>query len=213
MNITAKLFGWIVKSSAKNAANPNPPAFPATPNVGGQFPIQQPPIEVAMEQEAIIGTDISLGHQDIASYGPSGELIRQRKNMSILCGCGHIVSQLQPTQEEGKSPLPGIGGKCFYCELELNEWALKGLIAPYEAQRQSLVCSNCAKITLSGKLCCPTHCTATIDGNGNTIYLGPDDQARQQELAEQQARQETVQKIVKPFMSLFLGSNSEENNE
>ena len=204
MNIPAKLFGWVVKSSAKNAANPNPPVTPATPNVGGEFGGQQPPIEVAMEQEAIIGTDISLGRQDSVGYGPGGVLITQHKNMSILCGCGHIVSQLQPAQEERKAPFPGIGGKCFYCELELNEWALKGLISPFEAQRQSLVCSNCAKITLSGKLCCPKHYTATIDENGNTIYLGPDDQARQQELAEQQARQETVQKILKPFMWLFL---------
>ena len=213
MSISAKLFGWMVKRSVKNAAHPNPPATPATVNVDDKFGGQQTPIEFAEERDLIIGTDISLGHQDSVGYGPDGSLVRRHRNMSILCGCGHIVSQLQPVQEEGKAPLPGVMGECFYCRLELNEWVQKGLISPFEAQRQSLICSNCAKITLSGKLCCPKHYTVTIDANGNTVYLGPEDQAKQQELAEQQARHETVQKILTPFRTLFLGSNPEGNNE
>lgn len=213
MNVASKLFGWLVKGSAKNAANPDPAATPASQNFSGEFPGQVSPIEVAMEQDLIMGTTLSLGQQDSVAEGPNGELIRSHKNMSILCGCGHIVSQLQPTQEQGKAPVRGIAGKCFYCDIEFGELKSKGLITAFEAERQSLVCSDCAKITLSGKLCCPKHYIATTDESGNTIYLGPDDQIEQQQLAEQQARDKIIQKVFKSFTALLSGQKPEQTNE
>ena len=94
-----------------------------------------------------------------------------------------------------------------------NELLSKGLISPLDAERYSLACSDCAKITISGKLCCPKHYIAIADETGNTIYLGPDDQTEQQQLEEQRARQEIVQKILNPFMSLLSGQKPEDINE
>jgi len=210
MNIASKLFGWLIKGSAKNAANPNPAATPASPNFNRGFPGHIPPIEVAVEQDLIMGTNLSLGQQDSVAEGPNGELIRSHRNMSILCGCGHIVSQLQPTQEQGKAPVRGIAGKCFYCDIEFNELMSKGLIAPFDAERQSLACSDCAKITVSGKLCCPKHYIAIIDEGGKTIYLDPEEQEQR---VEQQARQETIQMIFKPFIALLSEQKPEDTHE
>jgi len=210
MNIASKLFGWLIKGSAKNAANPNPAATAANPNFSGGFPGQSQPIEVASEQDLIMGTNLILGCQDSFAKGPNEELITTHRNVSILCGCGHIVSQLHPTQEQGKAPVRGIGGKCFYCDMAYSELLSKGLITAFEAERQSLVCSDCAKITVSGKLCCPKHYIATTDESGNTIYLGPEEH---EQLAEQQARQEIIQKVFNPFIALLSGQKPEEPNE
>lgn len=210
MNIASKLFGWLSKGSTKNAANPNPAATPVNPNFSGGFPGQSQPIEVAVEQDLIMGTNLSLGCQDSIAKGPNEELIRSHRNMSILCGCGHIVSQLHPTQEQGKAPVRGIGGKCFYCDMVYSELLLKGLVTQSEAERQSLVCSDCAKITVSGKLCCPKHYIATIDESGNTIYLGPEEQ---EQLEGQQSRQEIIQMVFKPFIALVSEQKPEDTHE
>ena len=213
MNIASKLFGWLIKGSAKNATNPTPTATPATPNFSGEFPGQSPPIELAVEQDLIMGTNLSLGRQDSVAEGPNGELIRSHKNVSILCGCGHIVSQLQPTQEQGKAPVRGIAGECFYCDIEFNELMSKRLITAFDVERRSSVCSDCAKITVSGKLCCPKHYIAITDANGGIMYLGLDDQIKQQQLAEEQARNDVIQKVFVSFTSLFSEQKPEDTHE
>jgi phage pi2 protein 07 len=191
---------WLFKVSPNNASNPNP-----SPSASDGYHYNVPangsqPIEISVEQESIIGSCLSLGVQDSIGRGANGQLVRSRNKDSVLCGCGHPVSQLHAENEPGKPRKRGMAGKCFYCSKEYQKLRAKGLISEIEAERLSWVCSDCARLTISGVLCCPQHYAAVEDGNGGVIYLGPDEQ-------EQQKRKETLQKILAPFAALFIVPN------
>jgi len=211
MSFAQKFFNWLNKSSVKNAADPDPKTSPYVPdinNVQGQVT----PVEYNTEQEVIIGSGINLGRQDVALQGPNGEFYFSSKSLSILCGCGHLVSQLHEETEPGKTPKRGICGKCLYCEVKFEKMVSKKLMTREEADIKSSVCTECARITTSGILCCPKHYTEVVDSDGKSLYLSP-------ETVEVQNREEIISKIFSPFVSLFTEQNShqlpspEDNNE
>lgn len=194
---------WLFKLSPDKASDPNPSPTDVNTSAGVNRPI-----EMFVEQEAVLGMGSTFGYQNSAGRGTNG-LERYRKRFSVLCGCGHVVSQLHAEHTPGKPPQKGLGGKCYHCEKDLQKMFKKGLIPEAEAERQALVCSDCAKM-VSGFLCCPKHYIEVTDENGDTVYLGPDDQLKQK-------RKETIQKILTPFAVLFSEpdrrSESEDNDE
>ena len=200
MSIASKFLNWLYKRSPHNAANPNPSAMPYDQDANGIPSNESQTIEISIEQDVIIGLPLSFGDEDTIARGPNGELIRSHKKIYILCGCGHIPSQLHAEKDAGKSPKRGIAGKCLYCEKEFQKMLKNGLVSGIEAERQSLVCTECAQLTVSGILCCPRHYAAIGDENGNIVYLGPDEQT-------QQKRNDTIQKILMPFAALFTEPN------
>lgn len=200
MSIASKFLNWLYKRSSHNAADPNPSAMPYDQDTNGIPSNESRPIEISIEQDVIIGLPLSFWDEDTIARGTNGELIRSHKKNSILCGCGHIASQLHAENEHNKSPKRGIAGKCPYCEKEFQKMLRKGLISEIEAERQSLVCTDCAKLTISGILCCPKHYAAIGDENGNIVYLDPDEQAKQK-------REDLQKQILMPFAALLMKSN------
>ncbi|MFA6186347.1 MAG: hypothetical protein WC770_03925 [Phycisphaerae bacterium] len=199
MSMASKFLNWLYKRSPHNAADPNPSATPYDQDAN--IPRNESrPIEMAIEQDVIIGLPLSFEDEDTIARGTNGELIRSHKKISILCGCGHIASQLHAENEAGKSPKRGIAGKCLYCEKEFQKMLKKGLISEIEHERQSLVCTDCAKLAISGILCCPRHYAAIGDENGNIVYLDPDEQAKQ-------SRKDIQKQILMPFATLFIKQN------
>ncbi len=196
MNIAKKFFNWLKKGSPNNAANPNPKAAAYNTANNNTFGPAITPLEISSQQEIVLGSFINIGNQDLASRGPNGEMLYSYKNLSFLAGCGHVISQLHAQNESGKTPIRGVGGRCLYCDAKYQQMAAKGLMSLDEADRRSLVCSECARVTVSGILCCPMHYTAIGDGNGNFVYLGP------QEI-EDQKRKDLVNKILSPFTSFL----------
>lgn len=99
--------------------------------------------------------------------------------------------------EENKH-IRGIAGKCYCCSLELQALLDRGEISVFEADRLSYVCTDCAKMTTSGRLCCPKHYTPAADPDGNVCYLDP-------EQAETDSRKNMVKRILTgvalPFLS------------
>ncbi|MCF7955169.1 MAG: hypothetical protein K9M75_05150 [Phycisphaerae bacterium] len=201
MDIAMKLFHWMLKRSHRASANPNPNPMPMPSQSTHRGYSQGTPIEALIEEDATIGINFSPGKQHGLHRGPSGELIRSHRNISILVGCNHIVSQLQASHEQGKSPVRGIAGKCIYCEKEFSKSVQKGQLDPFEAERMSLVCTDCARLTVSGVLCCPRHYVAVDNGNNQIEYLGPDEQAKQ-------SRKQLVENILTPITGLFVDQGS-----
>lgn len=198
MKFVTDLLHWLVKRSSKNATNPKPKATPhPSTTQNAQDPLI---IETVSDEKVTLGIDTILGEQDNLAKGPGGELIRSHQSVSILSGCNHIVSQLQPTHEEGKLPSKGLAGKCIYCVKEVQKLVKKGKLDPLEADRLSLVCTDCAKMTVSGTLCCPKHYVAIDNGTNQTLYLDPDEQARE-------SQKKLVQTILLPFRGILGDSN------
>ena len=196
MNIASTVAKWLLKQSPRSSADPNPGTLPQewnapeTPSAGVQ------PIEISTEEECIIGSTVSLGQQNKAAQGPADELIRAHKDVYVLCGCNHVACHVQATHKQGQQPTRGIAGKCRYCEKEYDRDVLKGRLTLFEADRRSLVCTDCARLTVSGVLSCPNHCTEVTETDGQTIYLGPEERS-------QLERKQTIQKILMPFTLLF----------
>ena len=193
-NVAARLWHWILKRSPQNASNPNPTPIPQPPNAGTPGG-GTAPIDISADEEVIWGVDLPFGEQDSAGKGPLGELIKSRKSFSAIGACGHVMS-INTREEQPKQHIRTIAGICYYCKNELSELLSKGLISPIDAQRLSLVCNECARTTVSGKLSCPRHYMAVKDGVGGELYLGPEEQ-------EQQKREATVSKILLPLISLI----------
>ena len=189
-------FKWFSKISPYKASDPNPSPCASNSSNDNFHDDTIHTIEMSVEVENIIGSCLNIGIQDSIGRGAKGQLVRFRKSISVLCGCGHPVSQLHAENESGKSSKRGLAGKCFYCSKELQKSMIKGLISEMEAERLSLVCTDCARITISGVLCCPRHFAAIEDEKGNTVYIGPEE-------IVQQDRKETVKKILAPFAALF----------
>lgn len=196
---TFKFWDWVLNRSPKNAAKPNVQSNPID-NVGSaSIPIGAEPLETYLEIESILGGPIKIGLEEGSLKGPDGQLIRTSNRASILLGCNHIVAQFQALDQEDRH-IRGIAGKCFHCDLEGQELLQKGKITVFDAERLSLVCSDCGKITESGQLCCPKHYTAVSNPDGTTTYLSPED-------AEEQDRQNTTKTILSSIALLF-GQNS-----
>lgn len=185
---------WLLKLSPAKASIPNP--TPSTENLYNcNFPGGGHPIEMSVEQDNLIGSRVSFGIQNSVGRGTNGQLLRIRSKTSILCGCGHIASNLHAENEHGKSATRGIAGQCLYCAKECRELEEKGYISEADADRMSLVCTDCARMA-SGVLCCTRHCIAVEDGNGGVIYISRSERERQKQ-------EELVHKILSPVFSFF----------
>ncbi len=197
------LFDILAKQSSLNTINPDPNAQ-SQPG-SGQLPGHVRRRERAYVIEEFLGIIPQMGRLDSA-LELDGELIRTRQYTSILCGgCGHIV-QVQDRDKPEKS-LRVVEGICQFCEEAYVKVYQNNnsLITPEEIHRRSLVCSDCAKITESGTLCCPNHYAKVKDDEGKSQYLDPNDQ-------EEQDRKQVVQGILTPFLSLF-GENEVTQND
>ena len=198
------LWQWKFNGSNKNASNPKPQPVPNSS--GGGVPTgRTTPIEISTDEEIVWGIDLPFGEQDTAGRGTADELIRARRRFSAIGACGHIMTvDTKPKDEGSQQHSRTVGGSCFYCEEELNKLYEKNQISNSDKQRLSLVCDECARTTVSGKLSCPTHYIAVKDENGKEIYLGPDEQ-------EEQKRNATMQNILSPLFSLMRGQEQEKH--
>jgi hypothetical protein len=203
MSVTSKVVRWLLKQSPNNSADPNPGTLPQELNIPGTSSVGAQPIEISTEEECMLGSAVSLGQQDSAVQDLGEALIRSHKNLYVICGCGHVACHVQATNKQGQQPTRGIAGKCYYCEEQYQRAFLKGKITLIEADRRSLVCTDCARLTVSGVLSCPSHYTAVTESDGQTIYLGPDERS-------QLERKQTIQKILTPFILLFSGQNKQQ---
>ena len=195
MSFAKSFYNWLNKGSAQKAADPAPKPACHVPD-NSNFQGQVIPFEFNTQEDIIIGSGINLGKKNIRLQGPNGDFYFHHKSFSVLCGCGHLVSQLQPESEHGKTPKRGISGKCLYCETQYQEMVLQGQMEIIEAERKSLICSECARMTVSGILCCPRHCVRVADENGQVVYWDPEEQERQR-------RKEIISKIFSPFVFLL----------
>jgi hypothetical protein len=203
-NFTPKFWQWLYNRSPQNSAKPDVQPKPTKGGVDTVAPITAKPLEQYIETESIIGGLIKIGFEEGASRGPDGQLFRAHNRLSLSIGCGHIAAQLQAVDQHDRH-IRGIGGPCFYCVPELQKLLQKGLISPFDAERLSLVCTDCGKITESGQLCCPKHYTAVLNPDGTTTYLSPED-------AQQQERQNTMKTVLGSIALLFSQDTQEQNN-
>jgi hypothetical protein len=188
ITLLSKLWKWAVNRSPKNAAIPDVRPHPAgdtenTPQTPG---VQ--PIETNMESQSFIGLLARLGKQENLFRSPDGELVRASDQTWILLGCGHVAGQVQAIDEKHRH-IRGIAGICARCLRENQRLLEKRQISPFDAERLSLVCTDCAKITVSGQLCCPRHYTAMTAPDGSVAYLDT-------EQAEEIERQDTIRRAL-----------------
>jgi len=209
MNIIAsiwkRLFG---RRSQQPPAQTPPNTAYGVPAGRGQQPSSPRPIDVCSDEDIVLGLDIRLGNYESVAMGPDGEYHRAKQNISVLCGCGHIIRST-PAQESSESknqqPNRKLEGECYYCSQEYAVLVLRGKLSPAEAQRLSLVCSDCARVTVSGRLACRKHTEAITDDTGQTVFLGPDDQIQYQ-------RQKTMHRFT-GILAFFVTDESTPENK
>jgi hypothetical protein len=190
----ARFWQWLTRRSAPNAAPPAVPYVP--PNPAGPagwsnngLPIQ--PLERNVEVYAISGMKNQPGQVDCRFRSAAGEMIRRHEDHGRGIGaCGHLIDFEKAPHHRG------IGGLCIYCLREYQALVDKGLMDPLEAERLSIVCSDCCQMTSSGHLCCPRHRKAMATPDGETVYLDPD-------AAKSMARQNTIAKALNVVTWLF----------
>lgn len=182
------------------------PQNAAKPEVGGQFPdafaeINLPPgselIEADLQFESILGFVSKLGTVSSAAKGPDGQLIRVRNKQSIACTCGHVVSEREK-----------LGGICIHCLVDvyqkLRSRRCAG-VAPTDVEPLFFVCSDCAKMTRSGVLCCPKHYETETKSDGSESYLSPDD-------VREQKRQNHIKTVLDTLNLLFCKDTPQTHN-
>jgi len=197
--IGVKLFNWLFNSSPQNAAKPQVQqhTVPEIPNPAIE------PIESYAETDSILGSGLKVGLIERASR-ENGQLVRTHDNVKAIIGCGHLIHQFQADDQEDKH-VAGIAGQCFYCAGELEELREKGKVSDFDAERLSYVCTDCAQITESGKLCCPKHYKAVSNPDGTKAYLSSED-------IKDQKRDDCVQ-LAKNSIAMLFGSNDQSKEE
>lgn len=195
-SFASKLLTWLTNRSPRNAAVPNVQPGQSAPmgpsSCGG--PVQ--PIERNVEVRSIAGLLNRAYQVDSLGRGADDELVRYRDDGGgILAGCGHTVREFEGQSEKHQDGRR-IAGLCAYCVREYQPQVQKGLMDPLHAERLSLVCSECAKISTSGYLCCPRHCAPTVGPDGSTHYVDS-------ETAQKMARQDVVGKALRAVTWLF----------
>ena len=196
-NFCKKLLEILFFRSSSQAANPNvtpqPPDNPFTPSI----PEQQQPIESYFEMDSI--DSLKMGKTDFAGKDAFGQLVRGRTRHNVQLGCNHLVNQIQPEQTETQQ-IRGVAGVCYYCNLEIQSEqqrriaAGEPLLPPDDAIRLTLVCTECARMSVSGILCCPRHSRIVDDGCGNSICLDIDE-------LDSQAKKNSMLRIITPIFS------------
>lgn len=191
----SKLRSWLVARSPKKAAVPV--VEPRRADETGNSP--QPPwaqrIETNVNLESCIGLLSKLGAEDSLFRGPDGDLVAVSEHVSILLGCGHVVTQLQAVDEKSRH-IRGIAGFCADCLAEYCSLLEEHKISAADAERLSLTCSDCGRITVSGSLRCPKHYSEMIAPDGTSIYIDA-------EHAKEMKRRNTVGRTLAFIDSLF----------
>lgn len=185
----------LLRRSPKNAAvpkvQPAPPATSAQPGTGSSVR----PLERNVEVSSIAGLLTELRRVETRYMGADGEVIHcLEAHGGFVLGCGHHGTA-QASAEEGPRGRE-IAGLCAYCVREYQPLVEKGEIDPLQAERLSLVCNECARMTTSGHLCCPRHSTKVTAEDGSTQYIDPD-------TAKSASRQSTIAKALSVFQYLF----------
>ena len=182
--------------AAKPNVTPQPPDEPFTPSI----PEQQQPIERSYDIDSF--DSLKMGTSDSAGKDAFGQLVRGHTTHHVQLGCHHLVSQIQPTQTETQQIIRGVAGGCYYCQLEIQQEqqrriaAGESLVPPDDAIRLTLVCSECARMSVSGKLCCPRHSRIMDDGGGTRVCYGVDE-------LESEAKKASLMRILTPLLGLF----------
>lgn len=189
------LIDILFRRSPKNAATPNvqpgPPAASAQPGTGSSVR----PLERNVEVSSIAGLLNELRRVDSRYLGDNGEIISCLEDHSqFVLGCGHHGTA-QASAEEGPHSR-AIAGLCAYCVRDYQPLVEKGEIDALQAERLSLICNECARMTTSGHLCCPRHSTKVTAEDGSTQYIDPD-------TAKSASRQSTIVKALSVFQYLF----------
>lgn len=192
---TSRFWHWLFNRSPRNAATPKVQPIPpmTVPSPGTQD--GSCPIETNIRTESIVGLLSKLGVVESASRGPDGQLITAEDKFALILGCGHLVDQVQAVDREGEH-IRGIAGQCEYCVRKNQELLSKGKISIFDAERLSLVCSDCGKTTTSGLLCCPKHYREVVNPDGTKSYLDP---GQSQQIERQQAIQMPLRFIAGLF--------------
>ena len=193
-----KLFS---RPSVPSPGTSPPPMGPNTLSIAASNQ-EYHPIEDVTDVDWIEGTPLELGETHTAGRDESGQLIRRHARKYITLGCGHQVKQIQAVKEKAKN-IRGVAGTCFYCQQEIFELIDQQIrsghtpLSPFDAARLIRVCTDCARMSVSGKLCCPRHSMIVPDGNGGQICLGWEEMQAEQIKARRQM-------IFGPLLSLFV---------
>jgi len=185
----------LLRRSSKNAAvpkvQPGPPPASTWSNAGA--PIR--PLERNIEVNRVVGLLNEQCHVETRYMGADGELIYCIEDHGgLVLGCGHHGTAHISVKEATCGR--GIAGVCVYCAREYQPLVEKGEIDALQAERLSLVCNECARMTTAGHLCCPRHATKVTAEDGTIQYIDPD-------TAKSAARQNTIAKAVGALMCLF----------
>jgi len=190
-----KLWDWLINRSPKNAAMPDVQPGPASDTANTTQPPGAQVVETNLAFQSCMGLLSRLGKEDSLLRGPDGNLVRVNEQVGILLGCGHVVTQLQAVDEKGRH-VRGIAGVCDGCFGENCRLLQKGRISALDAERLSLVCTDCGKITVSGHLSCPKHYSTVITPDGTPNYIDA-------EQAKEMKRQDTVRTALGIIKFLF----------
>jgi len=182
--------------SPAQAGNPQVPAQPVTSWPASPPLVTDQRIETYSETESLLGGGLSLGQIKHTHQAADGALVRSQDRLAIIVGCGHLVTQFQAIKQESRD-VRGIAGPCGGCAAELQPLAASGQLSLIDYERLTLVCTESARRTVSGKLSCPRHCTPITQPNGETLYLGPE------EIMDQRRRR-YVSATLGRFLDLFL---------
>jgi hypothetical protein len=203
-NFASKLWNWLINRSPRNATQSDPTVQMDQQTTELVPACNNRPFETYIETDSIQGFVTKVGWQESGVRTPDGELFRTRENFALPLGCGHIARQQQAVDQQDQH-IRGIAGICYYCQQELLKALSRGEITPFDAERLSLVCSDCGKITVSGQLCCPKHYARLAGPAGAEVYLGPED-------IKKQEQNRLTSKMLGPILGLFLeeGSTAEQ---
>ena len=205
MNFGKKLLEVLFFRSPAQAANPNvvpqPPDDPIASSVQGQGET----IDSFFDMDSL--GPLKMGKSECSGKDAFGALVRGKTTHHIQLACNHLVSQVQPEQTETRQ-VPGVAGPCHYCQLEIQLdqqrrfAAGAALLLPDDAVRLTLVCTQCARMSVSGNLCCPRHSRIVDDGSVNMICLDVEE-------LESQTKKASVMKIIAPLLGLFTDDADE----
>jgi len=196
--LLARLWNRLTGRSATSAA-PAVPYVPPNPTStagwsSSGLPLQ--PRECNVEVYSIGGLQNELSQVERRYRSADGGIVRHYEDRrSLVAGCGHTAVPRQDNSEKYPDHR-GIGGLCSFCLREYYSLVEKGQMDPLEAERLSIVCTDCARMSVSGHLCCPRHRKAMVMPDGTTQYIDPD-------TAKSMSRQNTMAKALHAATWLF----------
>lgn len=199
-NLYDILMDALTKRSSRNAGMPNTHPGQLAESNEPQMPEDGSMVlESLTETENIAGFTLEIGNKDYTVITPQRQLHRVIQSTSVILGCGHYINKTDKNAPEGNADYK-IAGMCHYCRAENLLLFKQGLITSYDADRLSLVCTCCARMTESGLLCCHKHSHKIPQPDGTKTYID-------QQQMENVNREQTISRILKPFSQLFCSDD------